>query len=187
MKLKDLIENVMEILLGGLLFIFALVIFFELSINNQSGAFSFIGSVAEEGSSTPVETESNKKLTEIQNTTSPEVFYSGAACTAGETVQLKGLFRVKIPGAAAPVNGLDETGFKLEVEEIRDTHGNSYAKEMDSSLSDYSDEVMTVNYNAQTGEICFHKSGVYQVFMRVYGKNGRVSSVAVKIPVEVGG
>lgn len=175
----------MEVLFVGIIMLFCIHIFYNFTIDGRQGLLHIAGGTESPDKSSTLISENGSRLDEIIETEAPEIKYTGRVCKVGETVMLKTLFGVKLPGDSDYRLGESENGFRLYVEDITDEQGNTYLVDADMELEDSSDEIIAaLSYNRDTGEICFHQSGVYRVVIKAYGTNGRITKKEVTIPVE---
>lgn len=186
--MKEITVHILEVLLSGLVLIFCLNFILNVTSGGRTGLFQIVGSLPATAISDSQTSGSRETLLNIQSTPEPEITYTGGTCTAGEKLQLKGMFTVYLPDKNMSYNGREENGFRIEIEDVLDEGGKSYGAEMDAGLMEDSEEVLSaLSYDAQTGEICFYQSGIFRIFLRIYGSNGRQARKVISIPVEVGG
>lgn len=181
--MKEVTVHILEVLLAGLILIFALN--FLLSLNGGTGILGIIGTFPA-GSHQAV-SEGRDALEEIQSMPLPVVSYAGGACVVGQDVNLKSLFEVYLPGEDAFYNGRQENGFRITIKDIQDRSGDSCMSDIDAALGEYSDELASpLSYDPDTGIICFHQSGSFRVTLIIYGEYGRSQEKVFQIPVEAG-
>lgn len=172
MDLKKIIVYCMEIVLGGILFLFCLTSFFGIEIGGEKGVFQIVGKTSVYNDYEAPDSDSKQILNDIQTTGAPEVKFSGRVFTVNEYIKLKEELSVKLPGGTDYIDGELESGFTIYILNVLDDEGSSI-------LTDPS-----VSYNEAESGVTFSAVGVYRVPIKVIGTNGRFVETTLRLMVE---
>ena len=187
MKLDTSALRIFKVIIAGMIVAFCLYMLFGgFAYNGKTGVLAVLGNLpAKEKADTLID-ESLKAMREIQAMPAPEVRYVGNVCVVEQEANFKSMFQVKLPGESNYRDGITENEFSIRLEDITDTQGNSCLIDADGALIESSEEIITaLTYEQDTGSIVFHQSGVYEMYIAVYGENGRITRKVVSIPVEI--
>lgn len=181
MDLKKIIMMCMATVLGAMIFITSFSFLFQ---SGNESIFSKAGKSAVSKDYKDTETETDDIIEGIQNTPAPEVKYTGGTQHIGNSVNIKSLLSVKTAGSANFVNGSTETDFDIYIIDVLDQN-RTPVQTVISGDYDPSDEAVSPAYfDEENSTVIFNDTGVFHVSVKVTGKNGRVTMVEIKVPVE---
>ena len=167
----------------AIVFIFIIGTIFYTQIRGKEGMLSAAGEIYEAGKKEGTVSQNEERLTRVAGTETPKLRYVNRIYKSGEKFLVKELFEVKIAGANDFVSAVNEEGFSVSVQDIRDEKGNSLLADawVDEEASE---ELASVIYDKGAGTICFHKSGIFTIRVLVWGENGRTVFGEIALPVE---
>lgn len=185
--MKLTVKQITELTLTGLLLLFCLWFSMEGYVaDEKKGMLAVAGTLNTEDKADILAAENGERLDKVFEISAPEIDYQGGVCETGEIINIKRMFLVKNGGSDTWQPGDYESDFRLYILDITDSRGNTCMEEAEESTAEESEEINTLlTYREATGEVCFHKSGIYRIRVCVYGNGGRKTEKEVAIPVEV--
>lgn len=167
-----------------LVFIIGAVLYYDFS--GENGMLHAAGDVYEANTEQQTISRNGDRISVVTAAAATEIRYVNRTFRAGEEFQVRELFEVKTAGADDFVSAVNEDGFSLSVQDIRDEAGNSFLSGAQED-EETSEELAAVTFQRSTGKICFNRSGIYKLRVLVWGENGRSVLGEVALPVETGG
>lgn len=181
--MKNIVKILFAFVITGIAVIFAIGYMFDGSIAGGNGLFQGIGNILSVSTSNRTNT-----LPELQENmtikAAPEVVYIGAARQVGESVQFKSMFTVKTENGEK--NGTVEDDFAIYLSDIRSRADVSVIEFLTTEQIEALEEIPSAFiYDEETDTLYCFKSGVYTVYIKVYGSNGTQEEYEFLLPVEV--
>lgn len=183
MSAKNVFKIIFEIVIAGMLLIFAIAFFVGYESNGEKGIFNIVGSTGIDKDFSDADSTQGEEMDNMLGD-SPDVASNSRICTVFETVNVKELVKVRPKGSSSFYEGTEENGFTIKLVHVEDNNGNIITTPME--VLDNTDDV---NYPAyldyDTCEVMFTVGGLYYANIEVQIENGQTVSVNVKIPVEL--
>lgn len=183
--IKDIVKQFYPILIVASFVLFVVWIYFSATIYGESGIFKGAGTVYKP----MLETDElkNEGLTYISGQGAqdvPVVKYNSGAQTVGTSTSFKEMLTViKADGTTA--TGSAENGFAIYLMDIKTVAGNSAMEILPTEEIEGLEEIPAdFIYDKDQDILYFHGSGIYTVYVKIYGESGGQAVYEFQLPVE---
>lgn len=181
--MENVIKKLFLLVLAVIVVIFVIILIWG---DEEKGTHGFrdLGVVAD--ASTEVEmTADGLEYLYGEEKVVPTLRYIGGVKKVGDSIDFRELFEIQLKDGTT-LSGTQEGDFYLYLEDITDEKGDRkfitlYAEE-NAAVEEISSPIV---YEKDTRKLCFNESGTYHVFVRIYGKSGRMETYEFKLPVEI--
>lgn len=184
--IKTLVKQFYPIMIMFACVSFVVYMFFSAELNGGNGVFEGTGNVYVSMIGTDEVT--NNGLNYAGNTADsyvPSIKYNSGAKAVGDCLSFKSLFDVqKEDGTIA--NGSTEDTFALYLMDIKNQTGNSVLEILSSEEIAQMEEIPApFVYDKEQDLLYLHGSGVYTVYIKIYGSGGGMEIYEFQLPVEI--
>lgn len=182
--MKDIIKNYVILVFSALFSIFCI----NYVWNPVTGTAlrEQIGSIFENAKEKDRTSEGHLLLKEMLDMIVPSVKYIGGTKIVGDSILFKEMVEVSL-GENNYKLGIEEDGFYIYFEDIRDKNQNSVVTYLKTEDIELLEEIPTaVIFDKEQGILYFHKSGVFYMYIKIYTEDGNSTVYECIIPVEVG-
>lgn len=181
--MKKIVNTLFALLIMGMMVTFAIGYIFSGSIAGGNGIFEGIGSILDSVSSNKTRTLPTMDNS-LSSGTAPILKYSSVPYSIGSCVTFKSLFTVITDNGEK--NGSEEDDFKIYLSDIRSHTDNSVVQFVTTEQIITMEEIPApFLYDTQTDMLYCFESGIYTVYVKIYGNNGTYAEYEFLMPIEI--
>lgn len=184
--IKDITKYFYPILIMVSCFLFVIMLFFSTTVYEKSGVFEGVGTLF--ASATDTLERKSDGISYIKNAVTtyvPVVKYVAGAPSSGSFVAFKQQLEVIREDGSAARGNVEDT-FAIYLLDIKNKNGDSVLIHMTEDENTTPDEFSSpFVYDKENDVLHCFSSGVYIVYIKVYGENGGAETYEFQLPVEV--
>ena len=183
--IKSMLKHYYSLLLLLAFFSFVIWMFFSEGLHGKENVFWATGEVV-----APLLHGGEMKsdgIAYMENNVSgyvPVITYTGGIQEVGKYISIKSLLDVTLEDGTT-VNGSVEDGFTIYLEDIKNSAGNSTLMYLTAEdIANMEEIPASFVYEKEEDILHCFASGIYTVYLKIYGSNGGVESYVFQMPVE---
>lgn len=180
--MKKAMKILFELLLMGIVVVFAIEYIFNGSIAGGNGIFQGIGNILDTTATNETTTLPTMNSS-VSTKTPPIMKYQSSSHEVDSSIVFKSLFTVITENGEK--NGVVEDDFAIYLSDIRSEAEISVVEFLTTEQIEALKEIPAAFiYDTQTDILYCYQSGVYKVLVKIYGNNGTQAEYEFSLPIE---
>lgn len=183
--IKSIVKQFYPILIMMLCVFFAIYTLFSANLNNGRGVFEAGGNLyAPMLGTDALKNDDFSYIGDSSIEDIPVIIYASGVQKVGTNIIFKDLLNV-IKTDGTIVNGTTEDGFALYLLDIQTQEGKSVLQTLSTTDIENLEEISSAFiYDKATDRLYLYSSGVYTVYVKIYGESGGQETYEFQLPVE---